>query len=523
MNRSAHAVARPAIPQQEEPGAFPTTDEIPTIAPNSAVESPLARGSRSSLFLGTGLDGPGGIESLKREVARYDLALALDLIVERLAALRNVSGVAIAVERESVMSCVACTGSAPALGAPIHSGAGLSGECIRTRKSVFCADTSSDPRVDPTVCEGLGLRSVLIVPVFRDAAFIGLIELFSAAPEGLTHRHRSILESVAQIVAEVAHVHIDSMPKSEDIADESETVPEELDEPLPVVSEPALASVLHEAEIAPEFSVVPSDPTFTVPMHWKSPLSVRIGRLQKYLIIGFLAAVALTAGILLLRVSRKMAAAPQANATQERVNVDLFGPPPTAAPSSVSASTATVPVKKSSTKAAPEVRDAEVVRAPKAAHSASSASSGLKPLVPFKKSDKKSETPGAAAIADASEPTSLTPIGISASSLPTDLLTPKPSHVSLKASEQSGGKLLKKVLPVYPSAARLGHLNGTVRLVATIDASGKVSDVRVVSGTAPMLKAAEDAVRQWEYQPLLVDGKPTPTQAQVQVIFNSAR
>jgi len=56
-----------------------------------------------------------------------------------------------------------------------------------------------------------------------------------------------------------------------------------------------------------------------------------------------------------------------------------------------------------------------------------------------------------------------------------------------------------RVPPVYPEIAKRLRITGEVRLVATVDAQGKVKDVKPVSGNRMLELAAEDAVRQWKF------------------------
>lgn len=58
-----------------------------------------------------------------------------------------------------------------------------------------------------------------------------------------------------------------------------------------------------------------------------------------------------------------------------------------------------------------------------------------------------------------------------------------------------------RVAPVYPEIAKRMRISGEVRLEATVDAQGKVKDVKPVSGNHMLEMAAEDAVRQWKYAP----------------------
>jgi protein TonB len=52
-------------------------------------------------------------------------------------------------------------------------------------------------------------------------------------------------------------------------------------------------------------------------------------------------------------------------------------------------------------------------------------------------------------------------------------------------------------------------VTGRVVLSAVIDKTGNVVSLSVVGGPEVLLKITLDAVKQWEYSPFLIDGKPT--------------
>jgi protein TonB len=71
-------------------------------------------------------------------------------------------------------------------------------------------------------------------------------------------------------------------------------------------------------------------------------------------------------------------------------------------------------------------------------------------------------------------------------------------------------KLLKKVDPVYPELAKQARAGALIILEATVDANGHVLEVRVLRSSPLFDEAAVDAVKQWSYRPLLLNGIPTP-------------
>ncbi len=63
-------------------------------------------------------------------------------------------------------------------------------------------------------------------------------------------------------------------------------------------------------------------------------------------------------------------------------------------------------------------------------------------------------------------------------------------------------KLITRVEPTYPQG-----VSGGVILEVTIGPTGSVTDVRVLRGESPLVEAAEAAVRQWVYEPTILEGK----------------
>ena len=66
--------------------------------------------------------------------------------------------------------------------------------------------------------------------------------------------------------------------------------------------------------------------------------------------------------------------------------------------------------------------------------------------------------------------------------------------------------LLKKIEPSYPDAAKKAGVQGAVLFKAVIGTDGHVKTLDLVKGDPLLVKAAEDAVRQWVYQPFVADG-----------------
>jgi protein TonB len=81
-------------------------------------------------------------------------------------------------------------------------------------------------------------------------------------------------------------------------------------------------------------------------------------------------------------------------------------------------------------------------------------------------------------------------------------------------------KLLYRVEPVYPEAARKAHLEGTVLLQAIIGVDGRVEDLQVVHSASALLDAAAlAAVGQWRYRPATLNLRPVRVYLTVTVEF----
>ncbi|MDE3201931.1 MAG: TonB family protein [Acidobacteriota bacterium] len=92
-----------------------------------------------------------------------------------------------------------------------------------------------------------------------------------------------------------------------------------------------------------------------------------------------------------------------------------------------------------------------------------------------------------------------------------------PVHVS---SGVLDGRLIFKRNPTYPPIAISAGIQGTVKLQAVISKTGKIENLRVISGLAMLRQAAIDAVSQWRYQPYILNGQPVEVETTVNVVFN---
>ncbi len=97
-----------------------------------------------------------------------------------------------------------------------------------------------------------------------------------------------------------------------------------------------------------------------------------------------------------------------------------------------------------------------------------------------------------------------------------------PKRITVGGNVQAA-HLVNRVQPTYPPLARQTRISGTVKLHAIIGKNGAVEQLQVVSGHPLLVQSALDAVRQWRYQPTLLNGEPVEVDTEIDVIFSLAQ
>jgi periplasmic protein TonB len=81
-------------------------------------------------------------------------------------------------------------------------------------------------------------------------------------------------------------------------------------------------------------------------------------------------------------------------------------------------------------------------------------------------------------------------------------------------------RIIDEVQPNYPILAREARVQGDVVIESVIDPHGNITEMKLISGSPLLVPAALDAVRQWKYQPTLLNGVPVAVEMDVTVHFN---
>jgi len=445
-------------------------------------------------------------------LAGFPPDLALDLVlnelVVRAAEATRASAAALALARGDEMVCRAATGHlAPDLGVPLNTRDGLSGACLQTRQPQLSVDTEFDPRVDPAISRRLGIRSILIVPVFdvsNNSQFAGVLEVFSTSPAAFSHSDQKLLEGFAEECARVRHAAI------------------ELSQRKPAA-----------ALIPPDF--VPSE--FAA----ASPLPARRSPYEAWtLVLGSLVILATIAVSFLIGSRIGWLRPPHAASSRPSlppINAET-SKPPAPAKSCVGTAAPGCPAEPSSATTAADHRanPSSAVKAP--ARTSPTPALSADELVVYEKGKvifrmkPAPNQPGQAnhhqanpapkqnsgSIVEASSTTKLATTKVAATKMATTKNVPAQS-VWL-APAQAEARLLSRTEPQYPSEALAAHLAGSVVLEVQVAEDGAVSSIRTLSGDPLLANAAAEAVRTWRYQPYRLHDHPAQFQTDVTLTFS---
>jgi len=405
-------------------------------------------------------------------------------------------GVAIAFRNKGVILCRARSGDlAPELGSYVNANAGISGECLRTASILVCEDARTDSRVDRPVCERMGIRSIVVVPLRGPVGISGILEVFSTRVNAFGEREINCLRGLAEL-AEAAYER-ERLAQQEAVRAALRSAHR-----LPALFQRSATNACESDSSAQEFATPRCEVEFPRPGRFLWAIGVAI------------VALLLITGVWLswhgpISELADLEAAEKQNVVQ----------------------------------AAPEPREA--VASPK-------------PVAGIVRAEKL-KLPGVIAKASrvdiiqhspdqfGHQSTSLRPVASAGQGAPDPPSSALPDHApavtmnaSMNRSEFAGllagpqalpvmaapishgvtqGRLIRRMDPVYPPQARAEGISGPVVLEVRVREDGTVRNIQTLSGNPQLVNAAVEAVHQWRYAPTLLDGHPIETTKQVTVLF----
>ena len=413
-----------------------------------------------------------------------DLALDLVLneIVEQARLTTSASGAAIALERNGEMGWRASSGeSAPELGISVDTISGLAADCVNTQRAQCCDNADLDVRVDAGACRLLGVRSIVLVPVSEGERVIGLLEALSPRAAAFSAREVQSLQILTRRI-------IENVKQAEQVRAES------FDQ-LEAQIEPDRQAELPVVNFEPE----PDKP------HW----------FKRDLLTGVLTGVViLLAGLLGWMVGRAgwdmavRSSDAQLTASSMQPSTEESADPP--------AREIANPQKREKKKAEKAAVAEPINSAPiepttleSSAPETHTSTASAKPAVvkpdsnPSGKSAVVEPPIGGLVVYEKGKVVYRSPLS-------------QPNQISADAGDNA---LVHRVEPEYPEQARQSGIEGAVVLKVLVGADGAVENVHTVSGNAQLASAAEYAVRQWRFRPLVANGHPAEFETHVTVNF----
>ena len=446
---------------------------------------------------------------------------ALDLVVRRMAELTRATGAAIALRESEDVFCRASFGNAPDVGVKLSSSS-LSGECLRTGALVMLADSENDSRVNPEVCRHLNIRSLLILPVTAGTETVGIAEVLSPNPHNFEGGDVLVVSFLTDLIASIAGPRKQASANNDYVR--FSTLP--VIEPLPTEDSQSQVEAIASPLSAPTPQRFPAQVTSlsAVPRARTSPAIEKHHDAEKTVSIQIsarglrLSVIGLVVGLVLLLLAyyyyrqSKTSAKPVDSGAPATSNLaPVATPSPSASPSSTPVSTLG---SESGTKTSRSARQTPTP-ATRADESA-----------PLELSVIQGRTVSVKPAPDSGAPE---PFAISAldsarvpSALPASIVATKPSTPELSPTQSQGvvaGKLLKKVMPLYPDMARRAGVSGDVLMDGVIGTDGALHNLKVVSGSPLLREAALEAARQWRYSPYLLGSKAVEADTHITVSF----
>lgn len=494
-------------------------------------------------------------------------------LVQRVQTFTGATGAAIALREGLEMVCRASRGNnAPDVGMVLSLDGTFTGLAVTGMKAVRCDDTENDSRVDPEISRALRIKSMAVVPVLSGMKVTGVIAVFSGLGNAFSDTHMAVLKTMADGLGAVIQRWIEgpgaTMTPAAAPAPKIEARPTpapqtkfepatRVEEPKPVVvsapkpmAAPAAAAAApaldkgseskapakkesqgkwkpvvapkQDEEAAPVLVKTPKaeprpEPMFSAPVFVTDSSSDKEGA-KNPMVYGGIAAVVLFAAIggyfMFGHSSSAKSAAPTTAAAAQPAPTTPVPAPAATTPSTTPAATTPGAVAAGSKQnpanpAEKPVKPTQIADTTRTL--AGPAPMQVKaPAASNEQSGGEVAPPSITLAANNAGPALDVPMTTSAPRLS----APAPVNAVVVPS-----KLLQRVNPSYPAAARQYRVEGAVTISATIGSDGRVHEAKVISGPPMLRESAESAVKQWKYAPSTVNGRPVESTVQIVLQF----
>ncbi len=428
-----------------------------------------------------------------------DLALEIVLneIVEQACLATGATGAAIVLKDEGEMVCRASSGdTSPALGTRFDNATGLSHLCIETSRVQRCDDAQADPRAEAEACRRLGVRSVMALPLLKDAEVVGLFEVFSSLSSAFGDRDEHTLEALSRRVLKNLELAAEPLPEPVEVSRIVHPLVGDDSQPDADADDP-----LHYPSFAP------SSPPLLVEETRETASGYGLDFVTGVLGAAVLAGAVLLAVLIGQRLGGRNArrdSVPDRGQVAGSVSTDARGVKTRIADGMPSASA------QAQTGAA-SIRKGGPGRQPGASSPSSDPSlseGGLqvyengKEIFRMSADGRTAESPGNTNGGGVRRASAI-----------------EPARVLELSPSTAEGSLLHRVEPEYPEEARQQQIQGLVVLDVRISRDGSVQSVNLVRGQSLLADSAIAAVKLWRFNPRTLNGQPTEMQTTVTLNF----
>ena len=404
--------------------------------------------------------------------------VALDLVLEQIVCQTRLStcatGAFIAFVRSGQMVSRAMNGATSAeFVAYLRRDARMVDACLRSSVLQYCRNSENFPGLDVSVCRNLGARSVVLIPVLNDTKEkIGVLGAFSSQADAFTAGDLVAIQSMSQRVA-------DTIARVDRLACEAaDHVPAPVQAigriPPRVPAESIKARAVALASGARRWLVPALAIAALLLAGWELSRSVPHDGLRLF--------ARNSTAVVPQPLAALQMPAPASLPTVQPVKPEASAPVP--AKSFPAKSSNPVPVH-----AKHHVPDLEI----------ENTLDGDSGLVVFEDTGVEgasttSQDPGAKS-ASASSPPGIIP------------------------ERTALARVVARVEPEYPDAAKAHHIQGIVVLNVLVGGDGRVRRLSSVRGYPGLAAAATDAVRQWRFEPMSRNGRPTSFETNITLTF----
>ena len=477
----------------------------------------------------------------------------LAVIAERAQAFTNASGTAIALSEGNAdeIICRARAGSsAPEPGTALQVEGTFTGLCVQSGKDLCCDDAETDTRVDKAAIRALGIRSMVAIPIKKEEGrVVGVLAAFSYTAHAFRLPHVAVLKTMADEIA----AYLERKQRDEAYSPEPLPAPSTkttavspaassaVPPPAAAIKPAAPASMPRQFPIIPKVEPVqagsfpgninpaPSgkrkktnshdeqkepEPDFQRAFSTLEAVAAPKNRPSaNLLMIGAAAVLVIAVAVgISLKLRRSAAAAQPAPETSTSPG-SITAPAPDSANVQPPLKSSPLGPPANQEEAEPKSEVTVVLSARPSRISPPQPANSARAGAPAAATDNPalpSDTPVILGNVPASG---------SLSNLANAVSQPARPRV-VTQSQLEPATVIKKVQPVYPPGAKQQGLRGSVVVLGTVDKNGRISELRMLSGSPLFRNAAFEAVRQWVFKPARLNGQAIEQSTTIRLDFS---